>query len=134
MPASARHARRDRIFYGIPDVSAGPNRYAGRRVLVVGSGHSAFNVLLDLAALAGEEPGTRIVWAIRRPSVEGLFGGGEKDQLEERGRLGARMRDLASRGVLTIVRGFSISCLEASAGGIVVTSESQGLEPVDKIY
>ena len=33
-------------------------------------------------------PQTRIVWAIRRPAIEGLFGGGDKDQLEERGRLG----------------------------------------------
>ena len=39
----------DRIAYGIPDVlGSDRSRYAGKRVLVVGSGHSAFNVILDL--------------------------------------------------------------------------------------
>lgn len=43
--------------YGIPDVlGARRSRYAGRRVLVVGSGHSALNALLDLAHLAESEP------------------------------------------------------------------------------
>ena len=32
--------------------------YAGRTVLVVGSGHSAFNAILDLARLRDEAPGT----------------------------------------------------------------------------
>src|SRR5687768_8863983 len=43
----------ERIAYGIPDVT-GRDRatYAGKRVLVVGSGHSAFNVILDLMTLA----------------------------------------------------------------------------------
>ncbi len=41
------------------------DRYAGKRVLVVGSGHSAFNAILDLVALRDSEPATEIVWAIR---------------------------------------------------------------------
>ena len=100
---------------------------------MVGSGHSAFNVLLDLAALIDDEPETRVVWAVRRATIDGLFGAGEKDQLEERGRLGRRTRELASRGLLTIVKGFSISRIEATARGIVVTSDRRSLEPVDEI-
>ena len=68
-----RRARRgrarsaDRIAYGIPDVlGRDRERYAGKRVLVVGSGHSAFNVLLDLVELRDAEPDTEIVWAVRR--------------------------------------------------------------------
>jgi thioredoxin reductase len=134
LPAIGEASLSDRIFYGIPDVlGRDRDRYAGRRVLVVGSGHSAFNVLLDLAALAEQEPGTRVVWVIRRTAIDGLFGGGEKDQLEERGRLGRRMRDLAMRGILAIAKGFSISRLEANARGLVVRSENQALEPVDEI-
>src|SRR5215218_598466 len=39
-----RHAAR--IAYGIPDVlGSARERYAGRRVLVIGSGHSAFNAI-----------------------------------------------------------------------------------------
>jgi hypothetical protein len=134
LPAIGEGPLSDRICYGIPDVlDRDRGRFAGRRVLVVGSGHSAFNVLLDLAALAEDEPQTRLVWAVRRPAIEGLFGGGEKDQLEERGRLGRRMRDLARRGVLRIVSGFSVSRLESTTSGIVVSSESQRLDPVDRI-
>ncbi|MEK7863824.1 MAG: NAD(P)-binding domain-containing protein, partial [Chloroflexota bacterium] len=43
----------ERIHYGIPDVRERDRaRYAGKRVAVVGSGHSAFDVLIDLATLA----------------------------------------------------------------------------------
>ena len=45
-----------RIFYGMPDVLDAARRYAGRRILVVGSGHSAMNVLLDLERLASRNP------------------------------------------------------------------------------
>jgi thioredoxin reductase len=124
----------NRLFYGIPDVLGKDRaRFAGQRVLVVGSGHSAFNVLLDLAVLAEEEPLTRLVWAVRRPAIDGLFGGGDKDQLEERGRLGQRMRDLAQRGRLQIATGFPISHVESTPIGIVVRSDDKPLEPVDQI-
>ncbi len=67
MPAIGERALAERIFYGIPDVlGADRGRYAGKRVLVVGSGHSAFNALLDLAELAQEAPA---------PASPGLSGG-----------------------------------------------------------
>jgi thioredoxin reductase len=134
LPAIGEAGLADRIFYGIPDVLATHRgRYAGRRVLVVGSGHSAFNVLLDLAALAELEPATRIVWAIRRPTIGGVFGGGAKDQLEERGRLGSRVRELVQRSVLEIVPAFSISSLERTRQGVVARSDTRALVPVDEV-
>jgi thioredoxin reductase len=134
VPALGEAAVAARVFYGIPDVlGADRGRYAGRRVLVVGSGHSAFNVLLDLAALAEQAPGTRIVWAVRRASIGGLFGGGERDQLEERGRLGQRVRALAARGTLTIVTGFSITRVAADGAGVVAASGERALLPVDEV-
>ncbi|MFW6075617.1 MAG: NAD(P)-binding domain-containing protein, partial [Chloroflexota bacterium] len=77
------------ISYGIPDV-AGARRteFAGKRVLVIGSGHSAFNVLLDLVQLKQEEPSTEILWAVRSPAGQISYGGGENDQLPARGQLG----------------------------------------------
>ena len=56
LPVEGERAAADRIAYGIPDV-LGRDRadYAGRRVLVVGGGHSAINVALDLLRL--EEDG-----------------------------------------------------------------------------
>ena len=72
-------AVRDRLFYGIPDVlRMHRHRYAGRRVAVVGSGHSALNTLLDLAELADTESGTRITWIVRRPLAARVFGGGAR--------------------------------------------------------
>jgi thioredoxin reductase len=134
LPALGEAAATGHVFYGIPDVlGTHRERYAGRRVLVVGSGHSAFNVLLDLATLAHDHPETRVTWAIRRSSIERLFGGGAKDQLEERGRLGMQMRALADGGVLTIVSSFFVTRLERSPDGVVVRSGAKRLPAVDEI-
>jgi glycine/D-amino acid oxidase-like deaminating enzyme len=123
LPALGERAAQARIAYGIPDVlGADRARYAGRRVLVVGSGHSAFGVLLDLATLRAEAPGTETVWAVRRPGVERLFGGGDADQLAERGRLGARARALVAEGALTVETGFHVSHVERRGDRVVVSS------------
>ena len=54
------------ISSALPDVLGTERlRFAGRHATVVGAGHSAANALIALARLAGEEPGTRITWAIR---------------------------------------------------------------------
>jgi len=124
----------DRIFYGIPDVlGAARSRYAGKRVLVAGSGHSAFNALLDLAALAEREPDTAITWVVRRGDTRQLYGGETDDQLEERGRLGQRMRALVENGRVQMVTGFKIAQLTATDDGIVVSDGAQSLPPVDEI-
>src|SRR5207244_8742586 len=61
----------ERIFYGIADVLGRDRaRYSGKRVAVVGSGHSAFDVLIDLAELARTAPRTGIVWVVRRPFAD----------------------------------------------------------------
>jgi cation diffusion facilitator CzcD-associated flavoprotein CzcO len=80
------------IAYGIPDV-LGRDRaaYEGRTTLVVGAGHSAANVLLDLARLAERNPATSIVWATRGENLMRVYGGGRADQLPARGELGSRL-------------------------------------------
>lgn len=134
VPALGERAAADRIFYGIPDVlGRWRSRYAGRRVLVVGSGHSALNALLDLAHLAESEPRTRIVWAIRRPAIGQLLGGARNDQLEERGRLGARVRRLLDQQRLEVLTGFQIDRLTITADGIVAAGGDQVAAPVDEI-
>lgn len=99
LPALGERAAANRIVYGIPDVLGTlKRRYAGRRVLVVGSGHSALNVLLDLAQLGDAEPETRIVWAIRRPAIGQLLGAARHDQLEQRGSLARVCGRCSTRG------------------------------------
>jgi len=128
-PASASH-----IFYGIPDVlGTERHRYAGRRVLVAGSGHSALNALLDLAQLAEEAPGTGITWVIRRPMLGPLLGGTRQDQLEERGKLGSRVGTLLNDGRVELITAFRIDRVAPSSDGVVVSAGGRSLPPVDEI-
>lgn len=122
-------------LYGIPDVfGRDRERYAGRRVLVVGSGHSAFNALLDLAGLKEQAPGTEIIWAIRRTDVRLMFGGGRKDALEARGALGERLRRLVETGIVRLEMGVRIARVSSSADGVIVESDTGvRLGPVDEI-
>lgn len=134
VPALGERALQKRIFYGMPHVlGLHRERYAGKRVLVVGSGHSAFNVLSDLARLAAQAPGTQVQWAIRRPSLQRVLGGGENDQLKERGRLGQTVGRLVKEEVLTVTTGFHLEQLEQTAAGIVAHSADKTLAPVDEI-
>jgi hypothetical protein len=113
LPVTGEEAARDLIDYGIPDVlGAAAARYEGKRVLVVGGGHSAINVALDLIRLQERAPATRIFWALRRNRIEKLLGGGLNDQLPERGALGiAAMRAIEDRQ-LQILAPFSAERIE----------------------
>jgi thioredoxin reductase len=134
LPAGGEADLAEAIYSGIPDVlGVERRRYAGRRVLVIGSGHSAFNALLDLVALAAEEPATRIAWAIRRADLSNLFGGEARDLLPARGDLGGRVRRLVEDGTIPLYTGFRIASLARTADGIVVSSDDRPLPPVDEI-
>lgn len=134
LPAIGEQSAARFIRYGIPDVLGGErHRYAGRRVLVAGSGHSALNALLDLAKLAGEVPETSIVWVIRRPTLGQLLGGARQDQLEERGKLGKRVGALLDDGRLEVVTGFRIDRVTTTPSGVVVGAGDRSLAPVDEV-
>ncbi len=134
LPARGESAHAAHIRYGIPDVLRWERtRYAGKRVMVVGSGHSAFNVLVDLAELAAEAPGTRIVWVVRRTAIGQLFGGGANDKLAARGALGAKVRALFESGALTVETGFAIDAIERTAGGLVARAGERATVAVDEI-
>lgn len=134
LPARGERALAAAIDYGLPDVRGALRaQYAGKRVLVVGSGHSAFNVLAELVALREEDPQTRILWAVRRSSLDRVLGGGDNDQLKERGRLGLRVRRWVEQGTVALHAGFAIDALEASAQGIVARGEAGSLPAVDRL-
>jgi thioredoxin reductase len=126
------------IAYGIPDV-LGRDRttYEGRTTLVVGAGHSAANVLLDLARLAERNPETSIVWATRGENLMRVYGGGRADQLPARGELGSNLKTLVDSGRVTLVAGFSATRVRAVGAQVTVEGESAGgireLGPVDRI-
>ena len=123
LAAIGEDAAADRISAPLPDVT-GRDRaaFAGRRVLVVGAGHSAANTLISLADLAKEEPDTRILWAVRGASAEKVYGGGDADGLPARGQLGARLRRLVEAGTIELHTGFGISSLKSLASHVTVES------------
>jgi thioredoxin reductase len=128
VPAAGERVHADRIAYGIPDVLGGARaRYAGRRVLVVGSGHSAFNAILDLVALRDSEPATEIVWAIRGGAPDRAYGGGGDDQLPARGALGGMVRRLVADGSVEVVTGFHTRSLAGEDGRLVVADGDRRL-------
>jgi hypothetical protein len=138
LPARGEEHARDFMVGPLPDVlGRDRTRFAGRRTLVVGLGHSAANTLLNLAALAEEEPGTEIVWAIRATAPDRLFGGGEADQLEARGRLGTDLRSMVASGRIELVHGFATESLTVAPDGATVSvrgTTAAGPRTVDGLH
>ena len=102
----------------LPDVlNRDRSRFAGRRALVVGMGHSAANTLLALVRLQRQEPDTRISWVVRATSPTRLYGGGTADQLPARGALGSGVRDAVRSGAVELLTGTTITALRAAGDG-----------------
>ncbi len=127
LPVPGEGAAADRIAYGIPDVlGAERAAYAGKRVLVVGSGHSAINAALDLLKLQESAPGGRVLWALRRNSLEKLFGGGLNDQLPERGALGLAAKAAIDAGRLELLAPFAASEIDGTGQALRVSGTLEG--------
>jgi len=94
--APGEAAAADRIAYGVVDV-AGAQRedYLGRRTLVVGGGHTAATMVIELGNLAAESANTSVVWVrrTRRP-----FPCSPDDPLPARRALEAEANRLLSAG------------------------------------
>lgn len=139
LPAIGEHEVASHLFYGIPDVlGAHRARYEGRKVLVVGAGHSAANALLALADLAKQAPTTKLVWSVRTPVLTRVFGGGDADALPARGALGASLRRLRDAGALEFNAGLRITEITQEGGkllvsGVDLTGEPKHIDGVDEI-
>lgn len=136
LPAIGERAARDRIAYQIPDL-ADPgvrSRYAGRRIAVAGSGHSALTALVAFAELASAEPGTHVEWLLRRGQVGDTFGGGDADQLPARGALGRRAAAAVAAGHVTTVTGFRTTAVErAGARLVLVGLDGRRVDEIDEV-
>ncbi|MCW5665030.1 MAG: GNAT family N-acetyltransferase [Piscinibacter sp.] len=139
LPAIGERENASAIFYGIPDVLGRDRaRYAGRRTLVVGAGHSAANALLALAELAEAAPGTRLAWAVRSPVLTRVFGGGDADALPARGQLGSALKSLRDSGRMAFVSGLRIAEVARTGATLTVRGlDTEGqpvvLEGIDQI-
>jgi len=115
----------EHISYRVPDLGteAGVNRYAGKHVVLAGTGASALTTLAAFGELAESAPGTRVSWLVRRPGTGNAFGGGDTDQLAARGALGQRARDAVDAGHVTTVTSFRTAAIATQADGrLLITS------------
>jgi cation diffusion facilitator CzcD-associated flavoprotein CzcO len=115
LPALGEADASAQIAYGLPDIlGRDRDRYAGRRTVVVGAGHSAATSLLALADLQQQASGTQVVWAVRSATPRPLVGKGsaEVDELPARGRLATDLAALVEDGRIELVSGFRIHTVE----------------------
>ena len=121
LPAPGETEAADCIAYGIPDVLERDRaRYAGRVTAVVGSGHSALNALIELAELAEEAPGTRVLWISRKEHIEAAFGGEAADALPGRGELGIQGRTLVESGAVEVFAPFRLAEIDRGPDGALL--------------
>jgi thioredoxin reductase len=139
LPALGEREAAKHIFYGIPDVlGVHRARYAGKKTLVVGAGHSAANALLALAELAKQVRGTQLVWSVRTPVLTRVFGGGDADALPARGALGSSLRHLRDNGGLEFNAGLRITEITQEGGKLLVAGvagkgDHRRIDGVDEI-
>jgi cation diffusion facilitator CzcD-associated flavoprotein CzcO len=132
-PALGETDNTERITYGIPDFSdpAVAARFAGKHVAVAGKGASAQGVLVGLARLARQDSATRVSWLLRRPSVGDAFGGGDNDQLEQRGKLGQDAKAAATSGLVTNVTQFRTESVTTQADRRLTIGSVNGQQVTD---
>jgi thioredoxin reductase len=103
---------KEKIFYGIPDIlRQHETRYKNKSVLVVGSGHSSINAILELDKLKAKYPATEIHWVLRKKNVRDVYGGQEADALEARGALGIKIEQMVNEDRVNVYTPFQIQQL-----------------------
>lgn len=122
VPGEAEARAAGRLVSGIPDVLTDP-AYAGAHTLVVGGGHSAMNVVLDLLSLRDRAPGTRITWALRHDRLQKIEGGGLNDRLPARGDLGHRAAQAIRDGHIDRLAPFGADRILPAEAGLIVEGQ-----------
>jgi thioredoxin reductase len=121
IPAPGESSCSARIHYGLPDLKdGGQERFANKRVLVVGAGHSAATSICDIAELKATAPQTEIVWLIRRDRkipCEEI----PNDRLAERAALIAKANHLVAQKQATLISGSSIESIAPRNGALLVS-------------
>lgn len=134
IPAIGELAASSSISYGVPNIlGARREQFAGKTVLVIGGGHSAYNALQDLVKLSEQAQDTRILWGIRQATVDNIVRSPKNDELQERRRLEVHIQTLLEEGKIEVFTHIAIEKIQRDNGKLVVHSHSQALPPVDEI-
>lgn len=125
------------ISYRIPDLNAAGDRarYAGKHVVVAGTGASAKGALIGLTTLAKHEPGTRVSWLVRRSKVGEAFAGSGQDELPERGALGQQAQAAVEAGPVSTLNGFRTASVRRQEDGrlTIESFDGQSVTDVDEV-
>ncbi|MGI2326744.1 NAD(P)-binding domain-containing protein [Planococcus sp. YIM B11945] len=122
------------MYYGIPDIQGKDrDRFTGKKVAVVGGGHSAINTILELADL----PDLKITWILRKNNVEDAYGGEAKDALQARGELGSRIHQLVDSGQVEVFTPYRIYDVSQTEETLMLEGEwkeeSHSIEGLDEV-
>jgi thioredoxin reductase len=131
IPAPGERELGSAIRRDIPDFPREAAEWAGKTVLLAGAGHSAQTAVRELAELARQAPGTRVIWALRSP--EPARGAQAEDPLPERARLAGTAAELASGGSPAVEshRGVAVESMARKNGKVeVVLRNGAGSETV----
>jgi len=140
IPARSELYLAPQLAYHPDDVlGLGRERYAGKRVMVIGAGTSAATTVISLAQLAHDAAGTEVVWVTRRERPT-LFPPIADDPLSERHALYARARSLAGGaepGVAHVggahVEGFEFNAATHRYRVTLVIDEQRRVEEVERV-
>jgi thioredoxin reductase len=114
-----------RISYGMPDVAGRDRaRFQGKRVAVLGGGHSAIGTLIALSNL----PGTQAIWLCRAQTIARALGGGAADQLAARGALGTDLGRLVNAGRIQVENGFRLASVEPRTPLTAVATDGRRID------
>ena len=131
IPAPGEEALAKRIAHRMPHLSLDARQWAGRRILLTGSGHSAQTAARNLAALAREAPGTEVVWAVR--GGDRSFGAIADDSLPARSELNRDAAELAAgaSGAITTHFGVVTERLGERDGRVTVALRNGAVDEVE---
>ncbi|NER53018.1 MAG: NAD(P)-binding domain-containing protein [Symploca sp. SIO1A3] len=137
LPVPGESQNQDTIAYGIPDIAnADRAQYEGKRTLVLGGGHSAINVILEMMTLRAANPDTKIYWGMRSNKLDKLTGSGINKRLPARAKLGIAAKEAIEAGELEVLVPLQVSRIEKTDSGllldILVDGEQNTIE-VDRI-
>src|SRR5699024_6655706 len=111
---------KDSIFYGIPDVlDKDKDRYEGKHTLVVGSGHSAINTVIQLGKLKNKTSDTSISWAVRKSDFS-FVSALSRNQFLAQYKLGEKIEKLMNEQQIDVFSSFFIEDLNEFSGKISV--------------
>ena len=123
----------DLISYRLPDVLGGYSRYKGLRNAVIGGGHTAANLLIDISEINSTAHHTS--WIIRSSFDTRIYGRGEADALTGRAQLGQRVRELVARGQVRVTDSFPIARISRVGQALILeTADGRRTGPFDHVF